>query len=164
MVVGMAKKYRKLAWEIIGLCFLTFGFLLIFIIYSDTSDWRIYWLGVLILGWMAFVPMYWAIRHLLIPNILIGTKDNMIFIARSRTQVDQIPMQNVKSIFPTKEVRPEHDNLGGIEITTHDGEVYIRDRLLYRHIVIKALVDKIYRDTGNIVEYFSLQNMDGSDV
>lgn len=162
-VVGIAKKYPKLAWECIGggifalavmaACIWFYGFAL------DKS-----FVAICILGGTGIVLLYFGIRHLLSPNILIVTDNSYIYMVYTKKVVEKIAMADVKSIFPTAHSRSANKQLKGIEIKTFDGREYVRGGIMFRYEVIQALADKIFEVTGNTIDYYSLRNLDGSAV
>lgn len=162
-VIGLAKKYEKLAWEVIGGSLLIFAGCAAFLIYYDFT-WERFGILMFIIAWVGCVPLFWGIRHLLMPNVLIVTDEEYIYMVHTKRRVDKIPMQDVESIYPTPEGRVVDDHFGGIQITTHDGQKYVRDRIMYRYALIQAIADQIYVLTGNTVNYYALENPDGSDV
>lgn len=160
-VMAIAQKYNKLAWRLIGTGALYFSAIAAYLIYKGFA-FNETLIAIFILGVIGFVPLYYGIKHLLLPSILIVTDEKNIYLIFAKKQVIKIAMTDVKSIFPSTQSHPSYIN--GVEITTHDGQMYVRDRIKNRYATIQSLADKIYAVTGNRIDYYTLESLDGSGV
>lgn len=158
--VGMTRKHNGLAWKFIGGGMLCFAAIIAFLIYNGVS-WDFSLVVVGILGLIGAVPLCSGVKHLLAPAVLIATDNKNVYIIYTRRAVEKIAMTDIYSIFPSAQL-PSDKHLDGIEIKTNDGLEYVRSGIMYRYWVIQVLANKIYEATGNKVDYYTLERIDGN--
>lgn len=161
-IIGVARKYNGLAWKFIGGGLFYLAVIIAFLVHEGVA-WNISLAAVCILGWIGTVPLYYGIKHLLASAVLIETDNQYIYIIHTRRDIKKIAMADVKSIFPSTQSGSSGKYLGGIEIKTNDGQLYIQDRIMSRRMVIQILANKIYENTGNKIDYYTLESLDGDE-